>query len=72
MDYFEVSVDGRNYLIKPSLMDHGNGATFSTIVHGQEIVFIAGGDGLTATKPNPQLDADLLDRIAQAIDSYFM
>ncbi len=69
MDYFEITVRGIDYLIKPHF--EADSLLFTTEVEGKEILFAGTGNGLEPIEP-PDLDQELLAEIASSIDSYMM
>lgn len=68
MDYFDITVDGKLYLIKPTL--NGSELSFITDIDNHEVLFKNNGDGIIAIATNADLEVTLLERIAKQIENY--
>lgn len=69
MDYFEIKVRDRSYLIKPYI--ESDKLLFTTEINGEEVLFGVTGNGLKAIDP-PDIDEELLAEIASEIDRDMM
>lgn len=69
MDYFDIDIEGKTYLIKPSLENER--LYFVTEISGIEVVFSVTENGLEAID-DTSVDRDLLEKIACEIESHLM
>ncbi|HWV73001.1 MAG TPA: hypothetical protein VN040_14870 [Pseudosphingobacterium sp.] len=69
MDYFDIIVEGNNYLIKPSLENER--LYFVTEINSIEVVFKATENGLKAID-DTSVDRNLLEKIASEIEAHLM
>ena len=69
MDYFEIKVRDKTYLIQPYV--ENDKLLFTTEVEGREVLFGGTGNGLEAIDA-PDTDEELLAEIASEIDRDMM
>lgn len=69
MEYFDISVEGKTYVVRPSYDD--SAMLLTTEVNGSEIVFKGSGDGLRVIDAG-NIDRELIDKLASEIEAYLM